>query len=248
MPVTRAHSSLDGPSGVYLIEGGMTSQHRTSDSDFLSRKIRSSILFSSHVLVHPGNVFEEPAMYEAIARNRDLLRLGFILPVMRGDDDDLENHSVKWERAYRRQGDERPAFFQSRPIDPSDIDGIKKRAEFFQQNPYQVLRLGRPDRTGLGKQFLIAVHAILADEPDLADDVKTRIVECVAAGASPLGRIRTEVLNPLSVDESKKAIADRLARRINVAFFATGAQELGTRVPRPLHFYCFQPDHDLPAR
>ncbi|WP_433383246.1 hypothetical protein ACQPZX_20820 [Actinoplanes sp. CA-142083] len=206
----------------------MAPEHRTSNSDLLSRRIRSSSLFTSHVLVHPGNIFEEPAMYEAIAGNEDLLRLGFILPVIRGDDDDLENHAEKWERAYRGQDDGRPAFFQSRPVDLSDIDGIKRRAEFFQQNEYQILRLGRPDRTGLGTQFLAAVRAVLADEPGLPDEVKSRIVECASGGASPLGRIRTEVLDPYGVDEGTKEVAERVARRINVAFFATGARELGT--------------------
>src|SRR5690242_17396354 len=69
-----SHLSRDqvGASPVYLFEGGMAREHRTPDSKQLINKIRLSCLFASNILVHSGNIFEEPALFDAIKADKGL--------------------------------------------------------------------------------------------------------------------------------------------------------------------------------
>lgn len=214
-------NNIQQPS-VYLFEGGMAREHRTIKTTELSYKIRIASLFTSHILVHPGNLLEEDCLYEAIKNNLDLLKVGHILPVMRGQPYSMEEYAERYKSAYEKKDPLNPYFYKAKPVDKSMVDIILRRAKLFNKNAYSILSLGTPDNTGLKNQFVDKVKYILSQEPDISDDIKAAILDRAQASA-PLGRIRNEVIRGRYKGNLP---IQRITKRINVAFFAVGASEL----------------------
>lgn len=206
---------------VYLFEGGMVREHRTVDPLQLAHKMRLASFFVSHILVHPGSLLEEDSLFEAVQTNIGLVKTGQILPVMRGAPDTLESYADRWERAYAAKDRADPFFFQAKKLTKAMVKTILDRAEYFNKEDYMVLSLEPPDRSGLKDRFISIMESILAEEPEIEDVIKIEILE-KAKLSSPLGRIRTEIINKHRRDKRLM----NLARRINVAFFSVGASEL----------------------
>jgi hypothetical protein len=215
-------------SSVYLFEGGMARQHRTIDSKDLTYKIRLSSLFTSHIFVHPGNLFEEPAMFEAVKMDANLLNQGRILPVLRGSPKLLEDYGDSWRQKYYAGDPGEKAYYQSRPLAESDLAEIEKRVDFFRDTTYRAVVAKPVDRQLFKAAFLASVSEILDDEPSLDTRLKDSILETAAAASSPLGKIRQEVLKEHWNKKGTAGAVQRIARRINLAFFGCGAAELDT--------------------
>ena len=226
--VSHLNRDQIGASPVYLFEGGMTRDHSTRHSEQLTNKIRLSSLFASNILVHSGNIFEEPALFEALKTDPGLLEKGRIVPVLRGKTATLEEYGANWRTKFERRDPADPVYYQSRRITPSDISAIEERISYFQEAKYKVLMMPPSDREIFQSNFLASVNRILDAETALDDEVKKAIRQRAAASSSPLGRIRQEVLRPYWSEKGTAKIVRRVARRINLAFFACGAGELNT--------------------
>lgn len=225
-----SHLSQDqvGASPVYLFEGGMAREHRTPDSKQLINKIRLSCLFASNILVHSGNIFEEPALFDAIKTDKGLLEEGKILPVLRGKAITLEDYGANWRTKFEKRDPADPVYYQSRRIRRIDISEIEQRIEYFQDANYKILMMPPSDRNVFQSKFLATVDRILDAETTLDEEIKKAIRRRASASSSPLGRIRQEVLREYWNKKDTAEIARRVARRINVAFFSCGAGELDT--------------------
>lgn len=209
--------------GLYLYEAGMAREHRTTARK-LVQKIRLMSFFVPHIFVHPGNLYEEDTLYEAIKENRALLATGQILPLMREGINSLEEYSMHWRELRDAKDPKRPAFVQSQKVTENDLLAIEAKAKLFRDYPYSALEMQAPDQQEVSKQFEVAVKLILAIEPDVDEEVKNAIVERARRVNSPLGSIRSEVIDKLGY--RRNPTLQRITSRINVAYFGAFAQEI----------------------
>ncbi|MEU8818743.1 hypothetical protein [Actinoplanes sp. NPDC048796] len=216
-----------GGSAVYVFEGGIAQDHRTTRSA-LTSKIRMGCLFGNRVLVHAGNLFEEAAMFEAVRRDSPLLAQGNIVPLLTGDARSLAEYGSSWGQRFARQDPEVPVFYQGLPVTRKHLRDIDDRVDYFKDAQHRILTVQPGDRDRFLAHFLANVEQILAAEPALDPSIKEAVRRRAGARSSPLGRIRNEVARPHWNTPGVGKIVRRVVRRVNVAYFGSSAREFGT--------------------
>jgi hypothetical protein len=180
------------------------------------------------VLVHAGNLFEEPVMFEAVKADEPLLAQGNIVPLLTGTAGTLAEYGSRWSQKFAQKNPTTPAFYQGLPLTRGRLKEIEDRIRHFQNAQYSSLALDPVDRNSFRQHFLANVEQILANEPALSPEIKSAILERAGAESSPLGRIRTEVARVYWGRSDIGAVVQRVVRRINVAYFGAGARQLHT--------------------
>jgi hypothetical protein len=179
--------------------------------------------------VHPGNVIEEESLYSALLENRPLLENGRVRFLMPTDRRTIESYGELWGIGMSNHAN--PSYFRGHKVTAKDLRIVDARVNRLKQ-----LKVSTEidDQQKRRAKFSELAEGIASRIPNISKKDK-RLVASLSKQSSPLGRIRTEV-----IDGKYKSNASirLLTSLLNLAFYTSVGQKrhawlnLGTPVYR----------------
>lgn len=205
---------------TYFCEAGLIPAIRTKSVEEIQTRLRLTSLCSSSVIIHPGAIFEEPAFYNTMMKNKELINSGFIKIALRSSFHSLEPYAQMYIDGYRNK--ECPVFYQARKLNRKNLDIVLSRFDEFEKLKYSIVHY---NASSAGQYFQNAIIFLLENDYGYFDfSLKQKILE-LAKSPSPLGNIRIKALD--GQFRKVKGLVT-FAKKLNLAYYNAGAVDLNT--------------------